>query len=80
MVQERLHAAPGDFPPRPARFELPGSPRPMECCAPLTRAGWFLRFGESGRGFYAYVYLGRQGTRAEALEILDDFRVDSWHP
>jgi hypothetical protein len=77
MVQERLHAAPGEFPPRPARFELRGSPHPMECCAPLTRGGWFLRFGESGRGFYVYVYPGGRGTRAEALAILDGLRIKS---
>jgi hypothetical protein len=51
----------------------------MECCAPLTRAGWSLRVGESGRGFYVYIYLGRRGTRAEALAILDGLRVDSSH-
>jgi hypothetical protein len=36
-----------------------------------------MRFGESGRGFYVYVYLGRRGTRAEALAILDGLRVES---
>jgi hypothetical protein len=74
MLQERLAGARG-FPTRPRRFELHGRPQPMECCAPLARPGWFLRFGEGGRGFYAYVYLGDRSTRVEALAVLDSLRI-----
>jgi hypothetical protein len=76
MLQERQHAAAGEFPARPSTFELRGSPEYMECCAPLERRGWMLRFADNGRGFYAYVYLGGSGTRARALAILDSLRVE----
>jgi hypothetical protein len=75
MLQERLHAVAGEFPARPSRFELSGSPEYLECCAPLARRGWVLRFEDNGRGFYAYVYLGASGTRAQALAILDSLRI-----
>jgi hypothetical protein len=74
MLQERLAGARG-FPPRPHRFELRGQPAPMECCAPLARAGWLVSFGDNGRGFYAYVYPGAAGTRAETLTVLDSLRI-----
>jgi hypothetical protein len=75
MFQERLHPVVGEFSPRPGRFELNGSPQHIECCAPLRRVGWFSNFVDNGRGFYVYVYLGRPGTRAQALAILDSLRV-----
>jgi hypothetical protein len=74
MVQERIGSDDG-LPARPARFELRGAPRPMECCAPLDRAGWSVRFRDAGRGFYGFVYVGGPGTRAEALRILDGLRI-----
>jgi hypothetical protein len=75
MLQERMHPASGEFPARPLRFALRGRPHPMECCAPSSRPGWWERFAENGRGFYVYVYLGRNGPRKEALAILDSLRV-----
>jgi hypothetical protein len=73
MLQERLRSDDG-LPSRPHRFELRGAPQPLECCAPLRRAGWSLRFSEAGRGIYGYVYLGGRKTRTEALAILDSLR------
>jgi hypothetical protein len=62
--------------PRPQRFALRGKPRFIACCAPPGRGrGWLFNFRDSRRGFYAYVFLGQQGTRAEALEILDSLDV-----
>jgi hypothetical protein len=75
MLQERIHPIADGFPARPLRFELKGAPEYMECCAPLTRRGWMLRFTDNRRGFYAYVYLGGRGTRAQVLEILQSLRV-----
>ena len=75
MLQERRRAVPGEFPVRPSKFELRGSPEYMECCAPLARRGWMLRFEDNGRSFYAYVYLGGAGTREQTLEILDSLRI-----
>jgi hypothetical protein len=63
------------FSPRPHRFELKGKPQPIACCAPTQRPGWFFNFGDQGRGFYVYVYLGQAGTPAEALAILNGLRV-----
>jgi hypothetical protein len=77
MLQERRRAVAGEFPARPPSFELRGRPEFMECCAPLARRGWMLRFGENGRGFYAYVYLGGRGSETEALAILDSLRVEA---
>jgi len=74
MLQERAAGAAG-FARRPDRFTLRGKPHAMECCAPLGRPGWFLDFRDGGRGFYAYVYVGRRGTEAEALTILDSLRI-----
>jgi hypothetical protein len=74
MLQERA-AGDAGFAPRPDRFTLRGKPHAMECCAPLVRPGWFLDFRDGGRGFYAYVYLGRRGTEAEALAILTSLRI-----
>ena len=74
MLQERL-AGDAGFAARPDRFVLRGKPSPIECCAPLGRPGWFFHFRDGGRGFYGYVYLGRRGTRAEALAILDSLRI-----
>jgi hypothetical protein len=74
MLQERAAGGAG-FAPRPERFTLRGKAHPMECCAPLGRPGWFILFRDHGRGFYAYVYLGRRGTEADALAILDSLRI-----
>ena len=30
------------FNPRPTRWHLRGQPRPIACCAPAWRAGWFI--------------------------------------
>jgi hypothetical protein len=76
MLQERLHPALDEFRSRPSHFALPGRPHDIECCAPVARRGWSLRFADKGRGFYVYVYLGRAGMRAEALGILDSLRVE----
>lgn len=76
MLQERIHPSVGEFPERPSRFELEGTPEYMECCAPLARRGWMLHFADKGRGFYAYAYLGGRGTKARVLEILQSLRVD----
>ena len=59
----------------PRRFSLRGEPQWIACCAPLSRRGWFFDFRDHGRGFYVYVYLGRSGTRREALGALDSLRV-----
>jgi hypothetical protein len=77
MLQERRHPSVGEFPGRPSKFEVRGAPSYMECCAPLARRGWMVRFEDSGRGFYAYVYLGGRGTRVEALELLDSLGVEA---
>jgi hypothetical protein len=74
MLQEQRAGGHG-FPARPSRFALVSKPQPMECCAPLGRPGWFLLLRDGGRGFYAYVYLGGPGTRADALSILNSLRV-----
>lgn len=63
------------FSPRPRRFVLRGEPQPLACCAPTGRAGWFFDFRERGRAFYVYVYLGKPGTQAEALALLDSVQV-----
>jgi hypothetical protein len=60
---------------RPTRFALHGEPQWTACCAPLDRRGWFSAFRDHGRGFYVYVYLGKPGTRREALRALDSLRV-----
>jgi len=74
MLQERVGGDDG-LPARPARFELRGAPQPMECCAPLDRGGWSVRFRDGGRGFYSFVYLGGRATRADALAIFDSLRI-----
>ena len=63
------------FPARPRRFTLRGRPQYVACCPPRPAKGWFLSFRDGNRGFYAYVYLGAPGTRAEALRLLDSLRV-----
>jgi len=63
------------FSPRPHRFALEGKQQPIACCAPTRRPGWFFDFRDRNRGFYVYLYLGRVGTRAEALALLDGLRV-----
>ena len=63
------------FPARPRRFALPGEANYLACCPPRKSKGWFLTFRVGNRGFYAYVYLGERGTRAEVLRILDGLRV-----
>lgn len=65
------------FPARPRRFALRGAPQWIACCSPSRRKGWLVQFRDAGRSFYAYVYVGRAGTRAEALGILDSLRVRS---
>lgn len=65
------------FPARPPRFALRGPAQFQACCPPRDAKGWFLNFRDGNRGFYAYVYLGRRGTREEALAILDSLRVRS---
>lgn len=63
------------FPPRPRRFALRGAAQYQACCPPRDGKGWFLSFRDGNRGFYAYVYLGEPGTRAQVLRILDSLRV-----
>ena len=63
------------FPARPRRFALRGPARYQACCPPRDGKGWFLSFREGNRGFYAYVYLGRPGSRAQVLKILDSLAV-----
>ena len=63
------------FPARPRRFALRNSAQYQACCPPRDGRGWFLSFRDGNRGFYAYVYLGERGTRAEVLRILDSLRV-----
>ena len=77
MLQESLDRAyVNRFETRPVRFRLRGEPQFITCCAPTGRGrGWFLNFRDGGRAFYAYVYLGRAGTRAQALAILDGLRI-----
>jgi hypothetical protein len=77
MLQESLDSRRNirRFSRRPSRFGLRGKPGPIACCAPTRRPGWFFNFRDRERGFYAYVYLGRAGTRADVLAILDSLRV-----
>ena len=63
------------FPARPRRFALRGPAQYQACCPPRDAKGWFLSFRDGNRGFYAYVYLGGRGTRAEVLRVLDSLRV-----
>lgn len=80
QIVERLGATDiAGFPERPTRFELRDPPRWIGCCVPDDRKdkGWFLSFRDGNRGFHAYVYLGRTGTRNEALRILESLRVRS---
>ena len=63
------------FPARPRRFALRGPSQYQACCPPREAKGWFLSFRDGNRGFYAYVYLGERGTRAQVLRILDSLRV-----
>jgi hypothetical protein len=63
------------FPARPRRFALRGPAQFLACCPPRDGKGWFLSFRDGNRGFYAYVYLGRHGTRSEVLATLDSLRV-----
>ena len=63
------------FPARPRRFALRGPARYVACCPPREAKGWFLSFRDGNRGFYAYVYLGRPGSRAQVLRILDSLGV-----
>ena len=65
------------FPTRPRRFALLGPAQYRACCPPRDGKGWFLSFRDGNRGFYAYVYLGERGTRAQALRILDSLRVEA---
>ena len=68
---QRFHA-------RPVHFRLRGAPNWIACCAPEGAGkGWFIDFRDHGRAFYAYVYLARPGTRAQALAVLDGLRIDS---
>lgn len=78
QIQERLESEDvTEFPARPERFALRGAPDWIACCVPDERKdkGWMLAFRDGGRGFYAYVFLGLAGTRADALSILDGLRV-----
>jgi hypothetical protein len=59
------------FNPRPTRWHLRGQPRPIACCAPARRAGWFMNFRDADRGFYVYVYANAARARRAALTILD---------
>ena len=75
QIVESLSGSVKGFPARPGAFALDGEPQFLACCPPADDKGWFLLFRDGGRGFYAYVYVGVRGTRAEALRILDSFRV-----
>jgi hypothetical protein len=75
QIVESLSGGVKGFPARPEAFSLEGQPQFLACCPPSDGKGWFLPFRDRGRGFYAYVYAGRGGTRAEALRILDSLRV-----
>jgi hypothetical protein len=75
IVETLDYAYVNRFPPRPRRFALRGPAQYQACCPPRDGKGWFLSFREGNRGFYAYVYVGKRGTRAEALGILDSLRV-----
>lgn len=75
QIVESVYWGAKGFPPRPRRFALRGEPEFLACCPPADGKGWFFPFKDSGRGFYAYIYLGRAATGSEALRILDSFRV-----
>ena len=80
QIQERLVVEDiAGYPARPARFALRGAPDWIACCVPEERKdkGWLLTFRDGGRALYAYVFLGRAGTRRDALAILDSLRVRS---
>ena len=76
QVQERLGVDRLQlYPSRPRTFTLRGAPQWIACCAPAERKGWLIQFRDGGRGFYAYVYVGERGTRAQVLRILNSLRV-----
>jgi hypothetical protein len=65
------------FDRRPRRWRLRGKPQPIACCAPSRRAGWFMNFRDSGRGFFVYVYGRTSRARQQALGILDAVEISS---
>jgi len=75
LVETLDYAYVNRFPARPRRFALKGAAQYRACCPPREAKGWFLSFRDGNRGFYAYVYLGERGTRAEALGLLDSLRI-----
>jgi hypothetical protein len=75
LVETLDYASVDRFPERPRRFALRGAAQYQACCPPREAKGWFLSFRDGNRGFYAYVYLGRRGTRSEVLRALDSLRV-----
>lgn len=75
VVETLDHAYVRRFPARPRRFGLRGPAQFQACCPPREAKGWFLSLRDGNRAFYAYVYLGRRGTRAEVLRILNSLRV-----
>ena len=77
QIVESLSGSADAFPRRPARFGLTGKANYLACCPPEEGKGWFIPFGDGGRGFYAYVYVGAPETRAEALRVLDSLAVSS---
>jgi hypothetical protein len=79
IVETLDYASVDRFPTRPRRFALKGRAQFQACCPPREAKGWFLSFRDGNRGFYAYVYLGRRGTRTEVLAALDSLRVRPRH-
>jgi hypothetical protein len=76
MLQESLgRSATEGMRPRSKRFGVGGAPHPLACCSPTRRPGWLVIFKDEGRGFYAYLYPGSKGQRAELVAILNSLRV-----
>lgn len=63
------------LPHRPSEFRLDGEASPLGCCTPTSDPGWMVGFQEKQRGFYAYLYPGREDRRSEVLGILNSLEV-----
>jgi len=73
-IMERPGQAGGDqaYPPRPEHFRFDSI---RFECLPDNLIGSRHAFSESGRKFYAWVAVGREASRDEAMAVLNSFRV-----
>ena len=70
---------PKSFPARPAHFNLPAEPNPLEgCCGMPSGPAYAFSFRDQGRDFEAYVFarnLRTPAARVQAVAILDSLRI-----